>query len=135
MVYLSDEDLCRVRETCSQLRATCDCDVVWTNRCSFPYGIYFTPNADNSARMFYQKTLRAFVKNGLLRTKAKTCLKGGNSLECILLCWLTMTSLGTDKRATVYRLWSTLIITVIYIIILTTMLVICNPSIGVIWLG
>ena len=71
IAYLSDEDLCRVRETCSKLRATCDCDVVWTNRCSFHYGIQFTPNADTSARMFYQKTLRAFVRNGLLRTKDK----------------------------------------------------------------
>ena len=57
------------------------------------------------------------------------------SLECILLSWLTLTSLGKDKRATIYRLWSTLITTFIYILILTAILVICNvdPNIGVIW--
>ena len=54
-----------------------------------------------------------------------------------MLSWLTLTSLGTDKRATGYRLWSALIITFLYILILTTILVICNvdPNIGVIWLS
>ena len=67
--FLSDEDLCRLRETCSVLRATCDADVVWTTLCSSHYGVQFTPTRNSSARIFYQKTLRAFVRNGLLKVK------------------------------------------------------------------
>ena len=67
--FLSDEDLCRLRETCSKLRATCDADVVWTTLCSSHYGVQFTPTRNSSARIFYQKTLRAFVRNGLLKVK------------------------------------------------------------------
>ena len=56
--YLSDEALCRLRETWSTLRATCDADVVWTTLCSSHYGVQFTPNRNSPARIFYQKTLR-----------------------------------------------------------------------------
>ena len=67
--YLSDEDLCRLRETCSKFRATCDADMVWTALCLSHYGVQFTPTRNSSARIFYQKTLRAFVRNGLLKVR------------------------------------------------------------------
>ena len=52
--------------------------------------------------------------------------------ECICLSCLTVASLGQSKTAAVYRLWSTLYITIFYSLLLGIIMVICkvDPSAG-----
>ena len=49
--------------------------------------------------------------------------------------WLTMAGMGRGKSAAVYRLWSSLTVTIIYSLILGIILVICNvdPASGYIY--
>lgn len=51
-------------------------------------------------------------------------------IECIFLSWMTLTNLGKSKRARVYRLVSTFLITAIFSVILTVFLIICNTSVS-----
>ncbi len=51
-------------------------------------------------------------------------------MECIFLSWMTLTNLGNSKRAAVYRVVSTFLITVIYSVILTVFLIICNTNVS-----
>ena len=49
-------------------------------------------------------------------------------MECVFLSWMTLTSLGKTKRAAIFRLISTILITTIYSIILSVFLIICNTD-------
>ena len=49
-------------------------------------------------------------------------------MECVFLSWITLTSLGENKRAAIFRLISTILITTIYSIILSVFLIICNTD-------
>ena len=51
---------------------------------------------------------------------------GQQGWECMSLSWLTLAGLGRSKRAAVYRLWSTLLVTITYSLILGIIMVICN---------
>ena len=50
-------------------------------------------------------------------------------MECVFLSWATLPNLGNSKRAAVFRLVSTFLITVIYTVILTVFLIICNTNV------
>ena len=50
-------------------------------------------------------------------------------MECVFLSWATLTNLGNSKRAAFFRLVSTFLITVIYTVILTVFLIICNTNV------
>ena len=54
--------------------------------------------------------------------------KNQQLMECVFLSWITLTSLGKSKRAAIFRLVSTLLITMIYSVILSVFLVICNTD-------
>ena len=51
-------------------------------------------------------------------------------MECVFLSWMTLTNLGNSKRAAVYRVVSTFLITFIYTVILIVFLIICKTNVS-----
>ena len=58
---LSPEDLCHVRETCSELRDVCDLETVWTKLCFDHHGLLLPVQDQFSPKAFYQKILHKYA--------------------------------------------------------------------------